>query len=93
MELCVGGGVTVAGAKTVNKKLAKLPFDLSLPQLKFCNMRLANGKRFESVYADSLQKRDRAATEVIVDAGAEGSYGWWQAGPQLWPVGCHRYEL
>lgn len=77
VELCVGGGVTVAGAKTVNKKLAKLPFDLSLPQLKFCNMRLANGKRFESVYADSLQKRDRAATEVIVDAVAEGSYGWW----------------
>ena len=38
VELCVGGGVTVAGAKTVNKKLAKLPFDLSLPQLKFCNI-------------------------------------------------------
>ena len=50
------------------------------------------------------RKRDRAATEVIVDAVAEGSYGWWNEAKDielcggklvlnLRTMGCHRYEL
>ena len=48
VELLVGGEVTIAGEETLNKKLAKLPFKLQLPQIKFCKMRLANNDGFES---------------------------------------------
>ncbi len=66
VELCVGGEVTIAGADMVNKKLAKLPMKLTLPEIKFCNMRIANNKEFTSVYESTMQKAARDAAKATV---------------------------
>lgn len=74
VELLVGGEVTIAGTETVNKKLAKLPMDLHLPGIKFCKLRLANNKSFESVYERSLQT---ASDERIAELTADNDIIWW----------------
>ena len=66
VELCVGGEVTIADADMVNKKLAKLPMKLTLPEIKFCNMRIANNKNFTSVYESTMQEEARKAAEATV---------------------------
>ena len=66
VELCVGGEVTIAGADMVNKKLAKLPMNLTLPEIKFCNMRIANNKNFTSVYESTMQETARQAAKATV---------------------------
>ncbi len=66
VELCVGGAVTIAGADMVNKKLAKLPMNLTLPEIKFCNMRIANNKNFTSVYESTMQETARQAAKATV---------------------------
>lgn len=76
-ELLVGGEVTVAGAETVRRKTADLPFDLSLPEIRFCNMRVANGKAFEAAYAGDLQRRAREAAERMEAEVEGGRFGWW----------------
>lgn len=80
VELLVGGEVTIAGTETVNKKLAKLPMDLHLPGIKFCKMRLANNKSFESVYERSLQT---ASEERIAEITADDKITWWNEAEDL----------
>ena len=55
VELLLGGEVTIAGADKVNAKLAKLPLDLTLPGIRFCRLRVANTKEFESTYEPEMQ--------------------------------------
>lgn len=73
VELCVGGEVTIAGTDMVNKKLAKLPFELSLPQIKFCKMRIANNKSFESVYEREMQEKSLNAINEMMREFDESS--------------------
>ena len=55
VELLLGGEVTIAGADKVNAKLSKLPIDLTLPGIRFCNLRVANNKAFQSTYEPEMQ--------------------------------------
>ena len=66
VELCVGGEVTIAGTEMVNKKAANLPFNLKLPNIKFCKMRIANNKSFESVYEREMQQASLDAIEEMM---------------------------
>ena len=66
VELCVGGEVTIAGTEMVNKKAANLPFNLKLPKIKFCKMRIANNKSFESVYEREMQQASLDAIEEMM---------------------------
>lgn len=82
VELCVGGEVTVAGTETLNAELEKLPFKLKLPSIKFCKMRIANCKSFESVYEKEMQDKARDAitamdNEVRNAGSILSSDGWW----------------
>ena len=74
-ELMLGGSVDLACADKVNAKLAKLPMDMSLPGIKFCNMRLANNKQFTSTYEPEMQKT--AAKEIEKLTGKDSDVNWW----------------
>lgn len=86
VELLVGGEVTIAGVESLNKKLAKLPFKLQLPQIKFCKMRLANNDGFESVYESGLQASAAAATQKMladVESSSAIGAGWWNEASKI----------
>lgn len=79
-ELLLGGEVTIAGTETANEfiksKLSKLPMDLTLPEIKFCKLRLANNKSFESTYEREMQTRAADATDKMQgEVGGKGK--WW----------------
>lgn len=86
VELLVGGSVEIAGAKTANKKLANLPFELKLPGIRFCKMRIANNDGFESVYEHDRQVRAAEATEKMLseveNSNAIGA-GWWNEASKI----------
>ncbi len=86
VELLVGGSVEIAGTKTVNKTLAKLPFKLQLPGIRFCKMRIANNDGFESVYEHDRQVRAAEATETMIaevnNSNAIGA-GWFNEASKI----------
>lgn len=75
VELCVGGTVDIAGKDKINEYLGKLPFDLKMPGLKFCKMRLANNAGWETQYDDKkLQEaRNKRQAEMMNEVGEN----WW----------------
>lgn len=86
VELLLGGKVTIAGTKTANKyikeKTKGLPLDLTLPEIKFCKMRVANNKSFESVYERDLQKMAiKEADKKKDDRGR--TIHWWNEAKDL----------
>ncbi len=90
VELCLGGSVEIAGTDVVNKKAAKLPFDLKLPAIKFCKMRIANNDGFESVYESDMQKKSKDAIEAVqaeVESSKALGAGWWNEGKPLLSLG------
>ncbi len=80
VELLLGGEVTIAGADKVNEKLSKLPMDLTLPGIRFCNLRVANNKEFSSTYEPEMQV---TAAKLIKQWTEEGTdedgktITWW----------------
>lgn len=80
VELLLGGEVTIAGQDKVNAQLAKLPMDLTLPGIRFCNLRVANNKSFESTYEPEMQL---SAAKLIKQWTEEGKdeqgkqITWW----------------
>lgn len=79
-ELMLGGEIELACAEKVNSKLADLPMDLTLPGIKFCNMRLANNEGFESTYEPEMQT---TAQDVLKQWTVDGNddegnkITWW----------------
>lgn len=88
-ELLMGGKVTIAGAETVNKQLAKLPIDLTLPEIQFCRLRLANNKSFESVYERAMQEKAEKATDQMV----EDAKKWWNEAKDIELGGDNKFYL
>lgn len=75
VELCVGGTVDIVGKDKIDDALKALPFDLHMPGIKFCGMRLANNPGWKSMYDDKgLQKeRDERRDAMIKEVGDN----WW----------------
>lgn len=86
VEFLIGGSVEIAGTNTINKKLAKLPFKLQLPGIRFCKMRIANNNGFESVYEHERQTRATEATEAMIaeveNSNAMGA-GWFNEASKI----------
>lgn len=76
VELCIGGTVDVAGKDKVNGYLAKLPFKITMPGIKFSRMRIANNESFESVYESEMQQKAQTAI-LAMDKEVEDSHGIW----------------
>ena len=76
-ELCIGGEVTIAGAKAINKQLANLPFDIHIPGIKFCKMRIANNMSFEAKYSEEAKRMQSARRELENDWLADAKNKWW----------------
>ena len=76
-ELCIGGEVTIAGAKSINKQLANLPFDIHIPGIKFCKMRIANNMSFEAKYSEEAKRMQSARRELENDWLADAKNKWW----------------
>lgn len=74
-ELMMGGEVTLACEDKVNNLLSKLPMDLTLPGIKFCNMRVANNKSFKSTYEPEMQTK--AADKIQEMTGSKSDITWW----------------
>lgn len=82
-ELRIGGSVSIGGkfldkgVEKVNNALAKLPIDISLPEIKFCKFRIANNKSFESVYYRDLQTKADKAEQKMLTSVKNSRYGRW----------------
>lgn len=80
VELLLGGEVTIAGADKVNARLSKLPIDLTLPGIRFCNLRVANNKAFESAYEPEMQLTAAKLIRQWTEDGKDDSgkdIKWW----------------
>lgn len=75
VELCLGGTVDIVGQEKINKALKKLPFDLHMPGIKFCKLRLANNEKFESKYDELHLQNNRLEAEK--DMLADSKIHWW----------------
>lgn len=75
VELCVGGTVDIVGKDKIDDALKALPFELHMPGIKFCGMRLANNPGWKSMYDDKgLQNaRDERRDAMIKEVGDN----WW----------------
>ena len=71
VELCVGGTVDIVGADKINSVLKKLPFDLHMPGIKFCRMRLANNEKWDTKYDELKLQEKRREKENAMTAH------WW----------------
>ena len=76
-ELCIGGEVTIVGAKAINEQLEHLPFDIHIPGIKFCKMRIANNKSFEARFSEEAKRMQSARRELENDWLADARNKWW----------------